>query len=138
MKHQDVLDVLSELSMGDRVRIDPNTESVSTPSFQPEEPFETTVKWIREQKNRRDSYFDEDEGVTKRWDSREREIAFEPHPDDDEAEEYITRYKKYLDGYETGGGVSSRSYFTEDGQRYSSDGGGFGINQIRILDDEGQ
>jgi hypothetical protein len=133
MGQQDVLEILSEVSMGDQVRIHPTTDSVSTPSFQPDDAFETTVKWIQEQENRRDSYFDENEGVTKRWDSREREIAFEPHPDDDEAEEYVAHYKRFADGHETGGGVSSRSYFVEDGQRYSSDSGGFGIEQIEVL-----
>jgi hypothetical protein len=134
MVDSQIYDILKDLSMGDRVRIHPNTESVSTPAFQPQDPFDTEVKWVNEEETRDDSYFDEDEGVTKRWDSIERKIALEPHPNDDDAEEYVARYKRFMDGHEIGGGVSTRSYFTEDGKRYSSENGGFAIERIELVD----
>ncbi len=134
-KNEGTLETLKNLSTGDKVRIHPDTSNFHTPSFQPEEPFETKVKYIRKKRNRRDSYVDRESGARREFDSREHEIVFQPHPDHEKAEEYFTHYKKFMDGYETIGSVLSRHYFHDNGQRCSAEGGsGFSIEEIKVID----
>lgn len=135
MVNQEVLETLRTLEGGETVLIHPNTDKVYTSQFQPEEPFETEVKWVKKTQNEDDHYWDED-GLVDRLHSTEHEIIFYPHPDDDsKAEEYVTRYKKFMDGHESGGRVLPRHYFRDKGQRYSAEGAGFDIEKIEIIEE---
>lgn len=111
-----VLDTLGFLSESHEVRITPDPEPVFTPVVQPEDPFETTVRVIRESKT---TAVPPDDAVKRRASERDcvqKEILFEPPPTVDDAA-YATYRRTWPDDTVTGGRLHARNSFDRGSER---------------------
>lgn len=117
------IDVLTELSSGDKVRLHFD-DSHHTSRYQPDSPWDTTVRYSISSRKDHQKGHDVDGIVT------ETEVYFEVPPKDDDADEYYMIHKSPMVGDES---VSILLYKEDLSGKHYATGGIAGVSKIEVL-----